>query len=558
MPLTLSHLCKTLTVATIIAFLSFANVGNASEITLTVYHKDPGSGETYTTVNWKKEGSTYTRTNKGVTTRTVNACAKLLVQMRFALKRMVETGYLTKQQARKYEELGIEPEQIKFWEYSQSSSFEEILGFSLDRYESAGMSEGPKRDKVPLRSATIYSVAGQKIDTRSGMILPTKLPWELEDRWKTVSQKHMDRSKYKYVWEWGRAAQYNPNELKPLFAANAFLNYYELLAMGGNLDEAYVMFHSLSKANTRLYLQRHPGTVFPQNWEDQDNTLFLVPLRQVLETYTITEHSTLIRNLIQISNGKLTELEAYQMFIEHKRIVWSELDLNLDGRIQNSPIVIRDLTSSAENLFYFNGVKRGLDLDQTREATMLLLKYGHQLHAFDDRRYLDVTDHLSSNPIVLPQNAVEISNLSESEAREDDQYVLKVILGAVVHSASRAAINNSEKTSIKNEVKRMYNGGVRFAFTTFSDFLSKELEKWGGEKTAMAPNPDSEPGLPLEAVGADWWSRSALKTFYVHIFTLDEILKIADRYPELFFSSDNTLFRGRWDTSYHLLNPDVF
>lgn len=150
----------------------------------------------------------------------------------FSLEEMVKKNVITKEQKEFYLKTTFEldTEQLTYVDMAES-----ILG-------------NPK--------STLRMVSGQSLSSYLGKVSSDKkwyLPWMKE----FPEFGELQRDKYKYIWELGRAAATEHKLIQENLGILTFLAYRELHLLKGSLDEAFVFIHSTSKINTRLYIQKY-------------------------------------------------------------------------------------------------------------------------------------------------------------------------------------------------------------------------------------------------------------------------------------------------------------
>lgn len=495
-------------------------------------------------------------------------------QQDFSLGKMVETGYLTPEQARLFRKdaLGRETGQVSFLEVVHDATPDEIKKYYVQFPQTRvggthtyDRQEGGPSDLRPIKTAALYSASGQ-IWSETGALKKLPLPWEKEESRKG---QQLDRDgKYKYVWEWGRAGQDAAGEIAPLYAANALLNYVDLRAHGGKLDDAYVMVHSFDKVNTRLYSRMHPGTLYPKDSKDPNDSLFLVPLKDAIEKYRPSSISEPLAAMVRLSDGKLSDLEALDLLIDNRLWRWSELDYqNYRGVRQGSPIIMNDLSNARSGLLMLALAKAGVGRENAIKVTDYMLGISNLLHtANTNGKYNNAADSLLTSHQYLHRfNGVEISNLDPIMAKNDPFYAGSVLMSAFTQYVRNMAKAISERhqmpydESYAHALRELTEGPVKFGITTHSPEIEAQIKKLGPSATSIQKATVRPARSGKLDADADELSRPYLyRDARIYIFTPYEIRKLITAHPDFYRVAGAGLFEGTWRAHYLLSQPDLF
>ncbi|RYZ68416.1 MAG: hypothetical protein EOP05_16420, partial [Proteobacteria bacterium] len=405
----------------------------------------------------------------------------------FPLGKMVETGYLTAKEAKMFSNLGsgLQTGQVGFYESSRVLTAEEAKQYPPDllasrraaydyEYDAAGAHATNR-----VRTATLWSVGGQILDLDKRIIESVKLPWEREEARKGQS---LDRTKHKFVWEWGRAAQDIADEVTPLKSASVANMYLELLSYGGKLEDAFVMFHSFDEVNTRHYLNEFPGSTYPKDWTDKSDMLFMVPLAEMLKKHPPSGFSERVAKIVNLSGGKISEIRALSLLMNLKSLRWQELDLG--GRFdKKNPVIIHDVSMGwILNLY---AAFRYYQLDEPSIERILdyLVPHRPSMHTVSVRgKYEHAADSPLTGHYYQKNNAVEISGLDPELAAEDPSYVVTMLYRAYDLYVMRSAIyfaslfNISPMDAKAMTLRELQARNIKIGITTSSDVINNQLK----------------------------------------------------------------------------------
>ncbi|HEX4924229.1 MAG TPA: hypothetical protein VFV50_09085, partial [Bdellovibrionales bacterium] len=464
-------------------------------------------------------------------------------QQRFPMAIMAETGYLTPEQARDYSRLvfQLHENQVVFFETQREVPLSWARREYGDKFETrydqfSGRPYG--ETTVNVRTSSLWAVSGQVLDAKSSMVRSVPLPWQLEPAKRELSDKYFDRRKYRIVFEWGRGAQEMSGENDPLRAMAAAANYHEVRALNGKLEDAYVMLHSLDAVNSQLYLQKHPGSLFPPGHKDMNDALFLVPLAEMLQKYPPSSVSLKLKALIDASGGKLTEAQAIELHNEFRDLHWMEMDLKVGSGRQPTPIVVNDYSRGREYLFTKLLKRFGFTGDFNQKMKRYLDHLDLQHATWNKGQYTDLTDRESMYRDMVARQAVDASNLSVREAQADSKYTLRVLFSLFIYYAHRLAAPEITQATLDHAVAMMRGEGIRFSISTFEPVISQQLQKYGPEyftyqiEVDRSLVPDAyrpEQARDFQGHGHDYWTKIYEKPLRAHVFTADDVVQLMRR-----------------------------
>lgn len=488
----------------------------------------------------------------------------ILAEMQdFSLGKMIETNYITADQAEMFRNLGtgLQTAQINFLEVVHSATPEEIQQF-YPRFpeKRVGSEVNYNSNAVPIKTAAMWTVGGQ-VAGENGQVRRLPLPWEKEDARKGQS---LDRTKHKFVWEWGRAAQDVPGEISSLLSTAALLNYLELRALGGRIEEGYVMVHSFDKVNTRYYSRLFPNTIYPKGWTNMDDVLFLVPLKDAIKKFRPQDVSDQVAKLVQLANGKIDDLKAIDLLIDNKLLRWNELDYQTPRIHQQTPIILQDL--SLGRIFVLSKMLElaGLNKEEMEQVMFFLVKISPLLHSsnFNDK-YQFAADSLLTGYEYHRRKGVEISNLDPNIARYEKTYVQSVLMSAATHYLHQLVFWLQKthqfplEEAFKNAAKLMEQWKMPFGVTTSFPEVEKQLQllnpiaviPMAKTQTDVTFNPNDE----IVKMRPYYFRDSK-----IYLFDYSQLQQMVRSHPDLYRQVGEGLQPGVWRSQYLLSQPDLF
>lgn len=506
---------------------------------------------------WEPQGDLYFSANAIHTNVRIGPCeSHLSTQQKFPLFKMASTNYLQRSDIPFYLRLGesFQPEQINFLQAARDIPRDEayeILGPDLE-HRKVDLIQDYDKDTVPIVTATMWTVAGQALDAKSGQVRQLDLPWQRDPERKEMART-FDRSKYKIVFEWGRTAQDLPREAEPLAAACAAINYQEVLALGGGIQDAYIMFHSFDEVNTRAYSLRFPDSLYPKSWTNKKDALFLVPLTKVLQAFPPSRHSGKLARLIALSGGKLDEITAIEFMQRFQRIQFTQLDYQENLK---SPIAIHDLSLGAAyrraKLVYDYG------LPETDALQQLLMNQQGLLPTWNSGQYTDLADTAYSLYYYQSQNAVEISNLDVQAARTDTTYVPRLLIAAYVYYLKALVPGEFDPSKVAQAIDFLRTREVKFGITTFEKDIASRVRMIHPSSEYKFEYEGYEGGNAPEFQNQEWISKGYSQEARAFFFTVPQIGQLIAHYPQLYRQAMNAARENAWARHHMLSHPDVF
>lgn len=491
-------------------------------------------------------------------------CESILVeQQRFPLNKVIQTtGAISPADLPKYFRMSMRfrPGQINFGQMSRriprhvamQMYGDRIADYTLDLLQT----DEEDMEMMHAITASMWSVGGQVLDPRRGNIELLKMPWQEEPNRAELS-KRFNRQKYKWVWEWGRTAHDLPKEAEPLASTMAATNYQELLALGGKLEDAYVMMHSFSEVNTRAYLMRFPGTLFPDAAStDKNDALLLVPLAQILKAFPPSRHSQKLHDVIGASHGKLDELSAIDLTQKLYHIRFTQLDNPLHP---SKPLVLHDLSAVGSMKRSRVTEMFGIDTSEKFDSLVkLLLSLQPNLPSWNTGQYADVSDPHISQYEMLHHKALEISNLDPEAAAKDPAYVEKALIGAFASQLVSIATLFSPPESFDRIIAEFQQHKVVFAMTSTYPEVQKQIERLGPQRTIRAAYEPSRSHTPEEEMaGTEWFYRGFISTPHHYFFDTFQVATLAHKHMRYFQEVVHQFYESVWARHLLLTNPDV-
>jgi hypothetical protein len=320
------------------------------------------------------------------------------------------------------------------------------------------------------------------------------------------------------------------------------------------------MFHSDQRARTRGYSMRFPGTIFPENWDNPNDALFLIPLAQILAAFPPSGHSGKIAELISLSGGALDDLQAMEFLNEFYRIRFTQLDYSPDSnRVGRKPLAIHDLSRIASHRMSALANDYGLNQSpRANDAADFLLRLRESLPSWNSGQYGDLADLAVTGQYYLDNNAVEISNLDERLAATDPDYVMRVLFGVLYYYLKVFSPGAYDFTHVQNTLAFLRQIDIKFGFTTFDPNLAAQIQRLNPSSQNQFYYPPYTDGEVPEFPGQEWLSRGYRTPPNAFLFNMEQIIDLARANPEIFRQSTNLFLHNRWARHLMLTNPDIF
>ncbi len=204
--------------------------------------------------------------------------------------------------------------------------------FDKDGKESPPYVE-PKPDPIyEVKVAVSWLISGQDLGRKTYLI-----PSEDDDL-----EVKIDRSKYKYIWEVGRAGQAMSGAYEETLRAMAYQAYWEVLALGGKIEDAFVFAHALDAVHARLFRSKFGMKDFSKYKDKPAERCLYGPLSEFLRRYPPETYSGEVAEIVRESEGKISGIAAMKMLFAAR----TQADAKL--KIGESKIQLRDFNSGVE------------------------------------------------------------------------------------------------------------------------------------------------------------------------------------------------------------------
>ncbi|MGE3975488.1 MAG: hypothetical protein AB7F59_13265 [Bdellovibrionales bacterium] len=251
--------------------------------------------------------------------------------------------------------------------------------------------ESKDRQKYRLKVGASVLISGQPFGKKASLAL--------EDERLLVP---IDRTKYKHIWELGRAARDNEYEygFEEAIRISAFYAYHELILNGGKVEDAYIFGHSLDRGHSGLYMRTHRMKRF-SGYKDNPNELALViPLKDVLMKYGLDKVSFSIADLVQKTEGRMSAeaLRHWQLFARGQ----SSQSLK-DGSQNKAQYELRNFSSLLEKLITAKVLKAGVT---ESDAQDIASQFSQELPLEQFRDQMAKYAEISARPYVTPIQGV--------------------------------------------------------------------------------------------------------------------------------------------------------
>ncbi len=125
----------------------------------------------------------------------------------------------------------------------------------------------------------------------------------------------IDRQKYPYVWELGRAAQISSQAFFETLRMGLYFASRELILLGGNLDEAYLFGHSLNERIGNVYRRTYLMHDFSGYQNSPGQLAHVRPLKDALQSIDIKNVNPAVGSLVGASGNQLSAFEALQLWL---------------------------------------------------------------------------------------------------------------------------------------------------------------------------------------------------------------------------------------------------
>jgi hypothetical protein len=482
-------------------------------------------------------------------------------QQTFSLTEMMKRLGYTPETVQEQSAIGVslQHEQVIFLETTRSVPHRQWDGGYGNGIIDEISHDDDNHSTVRVKTSSIWTVSGQTLSHESPFIIPAKLPWESEPSLAGIAEKYFDRNKYKFVSEWGRGAQILPGEIDALYSAAAATDYQRVKAMGGKIEDAWVVIDPATPENTRLYRRWFPDSQFPPGLDpseyDKGQTLFLVPLAEVMKKFPPRKYLQRVSKVIELSGGKLSDAEALDLLSEYRLISWDELNFRSPHNgDQKQPLLLHDFSMGA---FYsqFGVFERfGIPQENFEALGIYLQQFRKQFGTNDIGQYPDASD-MNFYPQLVDSKAIEVSNLNVKNAAADPDYVKATLLSAYSFYIKKFFGGKFPAgDQIQNLIGSLNQHGNHFAITTSDPEVMSQARELNPVQTLNAPilYDAHLPALP----GTDPQFPGRYRTGYSFLFTVKQISDLIAANPDYFQKYCQDAIHPGTRRSHYLLNSN--
>jgi hypothetical protein len=455
----------------------------------------------------------------------------------FSLSLMADSNYLTRQAAELQASAlkDVEPDQVKFTEIS------EIVPKSMVPQDPRVIHEARRgqalksvfalnsRTTTEMKKSAMWTVSAQTLGPNG--VEKRKMLWQNDPELKDDPRLAVDREKYKFAWEIGRAGKMLDGNVQENIRALVTLAYQEMKHLGADpfTEEGYIFMHALNPTRTKLF-ERWGGERFPIDWKNENNCVLVAKLSDLLLKYAPRSISQRVNRVIELSNGRLGDRDALKLLDANLIAFRTDLDLHLPGDLNTrGPIIMEDMSLLGYRSFMEATLK---NLDLTAESRSDLLGYlARILHTEESVSsvYTDAALVRNGWNRFAKQNSVHVSNLNESIAAENPIYLKSVLAGipkVYAQRLQRAGVADSEAIIRKQK--------IGYAIRTESAYISNELRKLGSRQQTVT-------------VGNRW---GLSQKIYLHFFTAEQVQAMG--------AASGSLSEGYWARRRLLAHPMQF
>lgn len=418
----------------------------------------------------KKDSGHYEKLNTPQLSEQFSCDTIFAIQQQFSFVQMIERKYIDAEVARKYRRWleQYSPAQVSLIEYTDTS-----LPTPKNILPDAEPLEQITSQMVRPAHSGLAVISGQHLDPQKQLFSGNLLPWQHEPHLAETS-KILDRSKYKFIWEWSRAVTVNQG-MDEVIRRAILLQLEELYAYQGNLDEAWVTFRSLEKIHTRYYKQRFPQRAIYDNLETGES-LYLVPIKEVIEQFKPEHQSALLTRLLSL--GMDWDL-SFQWIRSFKRMEQLDLDVIHQGALSGEPVSLTNL-SDLHALWLDEALKEAYpqaSLSSLRKQIRQALNELPAAHFVAKTPYQQ--DHAftpGTAPWAADQNAIVITNLNPALAQKDPLYAARMLVSTLRH-LYHSTVDIQPNTRLVTFLEFLRKQEVRFVVQTFDETIMNQLSK---------------------------------------------------------------------------------
>lgn len=425
------------------------------------------------------------------------SCSALLDHLqRFSLRVMQELDYLSAEEFRDQRALieRLTPQQVTFLEMTVPEP-----RVNASRYTPEFLSVRPDVDRpnhIHVRQAALWIINGQalygypmgqhRVHHPEGEFIPlpwksalpslnsdpgewdnprhlaldmTPMPWQMDPRlWRSGGMKRsrfgyaeLDLAKYPMRWEFGRAAQIEPEQMDPLFRAAMTVVQEELEVMlQGDPEQAFIFVKAFDETRMRRF-RRLGFRILEEASEAPHRFVMVAPFEELAKRFPPGSLSGRVENVRAAFGPKASHEGALNFLRRIQTAFRAELDMIAPefGIRQISPVVVHDFSRN----YYLTLEAVANLLSGGRISRSDLTKHVHRLASEyrNDATFNPIADPIPTDPFVqefYERSVVRVSNLDEDLARSNGAYLGMVLMGVyqyLLYRYDELGVHNGEQ-----------------------------------------------------------------------------------------------------------------
>lgn len=393
----------------------------------------------------------------------------------------------------------------------------------------------PKSRPVPLvfRTATRHAPLTETAhsDAHTLIMNLTALPWQMDDSlWKSGKLKQsetgfaeLSREKYPIVYEFGRAAQVEPEHMEAMFRAALTIVEDDLAtSLQAEPEQTFIFVKAFDHARFRRF--RRVGFRPVEGLCDQHSCLMVAPFLELTKRYPPGSHSRRVQLVLEAfkNNPHITHGDALNFLRRIQAYFRAELDFVVKpfGLIQKSALVVHDLSPNYHTLL--RAWLEGFAGNSQEQASKWIQMFSQFRHDNSTNNYLNdvIPVHHFMNTLT-DLNAIRITNL-DPELNQNPNYLPLVLTGVYQYLQSRY-----EELSVTNGAEVLEKAHTTFVLQTTHGSIAQRATEMGGK--AFSP-----------MVGEDH------RILYTVQFTLEQVRALTKQNPAWAKASQEGVAQGRW------------
>ncbi|HUP56442.1 MAG TPA: hypothetical protein VM598_03250 [Bdellovibrionota bacterium] len=397
----------------------------------------------------------------------------------YALRKMISTGYLDEAEMDAQVELShtLRPRQVTYFEVTESRKGSELMA------EFGKIPDSARRDAHQAAAEKYFSMyadftgymaaADSSYDVKIGNSY--LVSGQFGDRIPLDDSRieiPIDRERFPYVFEIGRGAQDEPTAFADTLRAGAYFALTEMFLLGARPEQGFVFGHALRSGHTIAYRRVHRMTPYSGYRGSPEEQALVIRLDRLSERLGLKHFSPAVRQLHEMSDGRIGELQALELELKARQFRTSYLEAK-DSQPGSPLVQVRDFSSLPERLIEAEIRKSSIPRD-LRYGTLRSLAWGSP--KVERRDYLKELSNIEARPYSNPpqgKNGYAPEPLTDFLAREnaletvapqapegvDGALLTKLMLLAVYDQKLR----QMRELGIANPAARLEEWGIRFA-----------------------------------------------------------------------------------------------